>query len=171
MAVFPDGSCTDAGIPPTQHSWPSQLEKEVFMSRRQYALILGAAFLTTIVIALFSSEMQAQSRRVPVVASSSQSTNTPPAPPSGASTSGWDYRILSGSLSNATNTPRLQRRNAESFPMSSNLTRSLEDRIRELSEQGYEVQSFNVVLPSCNGAAREFEIEAEVVVLLRRMKK
>ena len=138
------------------------------MSRKQRAAILWSVFLTAIVIAVLSSTMEAQSRRVPAVPPSTQSTSTTTASVPGASKSSWDYRILTSPLSHAANTPRLQRRNVDSPPLPtfSSGARTLEEQIRELAEQGYEVQSFNVVSPACSG-----ESDAEVVVLLRRMKK
>jgi hypothetical protein len=142
------------------------------MSKRQHAVIRWCVLVAAIVIAVLSGKLEAQSRRVPDVPSSKQSTTTPTAGVSDASSAGWDYRILTVQLSHST--PRVQRRSADSLPTFSNVPRptvgrSLEEQIRELADQGYEVQSFNVVPPACG--SRDFESEAEVVVLLRRMKK
>lgn len=145
------------------------------MTGNRHAAILWGALLIAVVAAVFSGKMQAQSRRVPDVPSAKQTPTPPAANIPATSTSGWDYRILSGPLSSVSNTPSLRRRDADSLPTSSRPApshgRSLEERIRELAEQGYEVQSFNVVPPACNGVSREFEGEGEVIVLLRRMKK
>jgi hypothetical protein len=69
-----------------------------------------------------------------------------------------------------TGTPRVERRTNHSLPLFAIGSRTLEEQIRELAEQGYEVQSFNVVSTSCEPAT-EIDREAEVIVLLRRPRK
>ena len=83
----------------------------------------------------------------------------------------WEYRILRGSVSPTTITPRVQRRNSDSVvtPIYSYGQPGLEAQIKELAEQGYEVQSLDVVTPAC--ASRDPEFAVDALALLRRMKK
>ena len=125
------------------------------MREKPGAVILSAVFLTTLIVGIFSIKMQAQSRRVPEV-DSPKTTTAPAASPPASSPQTWEYRILRGPVSK---------------PTYANAGPTLEPQIREFAEQGYEIQSFNVVSPACGGASRDLAFEAEAIVLLRRMKK
>jgi hypothetical protein len=133
----------------------------------------SAIFLAVFLIAATPSEYPSQSRRVPPTPPSQQPAKGPPpdvpATPE-PSVLKWEYRILKSPLSlvnNQTTYRTLIERGPYPLPLPG---KSMEDQIKELAEQGFEVQDFIVVGPGDRGSLGAVEYTSEVVVLLRRAK-
>jgi hypothetical protein len=145
------------------------------MTSRFLSNTCSAIFLAVFLIAATPSAYPSQSRRVPPTPPSQQPANGPPpdAPATPEhSVLKWEYRILKSPLSQVNN-QTTDRVTISRWPYQFPLPlpgKSLEDQIKELAEQGFEVQDFIVIGPGDRGSLGAVEYTSEVVVLLRRAK-